>query len=140
MLIQVHVGKHVIGHAGLGKMHIFELYNPNIKREDFDLTDDLIFFMRNDPKFYRQEYHPFLQKFHRHCDADRRVSTKAFVPIVTKAFESYKDSFPVEGLEEKLSEENLQDVCEKLQAEETQFYHDEKNKKTETTDETKRTV
>ncbi len=121
-------------------MHIFELYNPNIKREDFDLTDDLIFFMRNDPKFYRQEYHPFLQKFHRHCDADRRVSTKAFVPIVTKAFESYKDSFPVEGLEEKLSEENLQDVCEKLQAEETQFYHDEKNKKTETTDETKRTV
>jgi hypothetical protein len=112
-------------------MKIFELYNPNIKREDFDLSDDLIFFMRNDPGFFRQEYHPFLNKFNRHCDAGRKVSTKAFIPIVKQAFDHYKNSFPVEGLEEQLSERDLEEICEKLLSEETTFYHEEKKKSTE---------
>ncbi len=120
-------------------MHIFELYNPNIKREEFDLSDDLVFFMRNDPQFYRKDYHPFLQKFNRHCDAGRTVTAKAFIPIVKHAFECYKNSFPVEGLEEKLSESDLKDICEKLQSEEHKFYHDEQDKKSEKTDEVKTT-
>ena len=120
-------------------MHIFELYNPNIKREDFDLADDLIFFMRNDPQFYRKDYHPFLQKFNRHCDAGRTVTAKAFVPIVKHAFECYKNSFPVEGMEEQLREKDLKDICEKLQSEETQFYHEEKEHQSEKKDEVKRT-
>ena len=120
-------------------MKIFELFNPSIKREEFDLTDDLIFFMRNDPQFYRKDFHPFQQKFIKHCDADRSVSPKAFIPIVKKAFETYKDMFPVEGLEDRLTEQNLQEICEKLQSEETNFYHDEKKKSTEKKDDTKRT-
>ena len=111
-------------------MKIFELYNPNMKREDFDLADDLIFFMRNDPKFYRQDYHPFMQKFNRHCDAGRQVSTKAFIPIVKHAFECYKNT---------LSNQDLEEVCEKLQTEEHNFYHEEKKKKTEKKDEIKTT-
>jgi hypothetical protein len=121
-------------------MKIFELYNPNLKRDDFDLNDDLIFFMRNDPQFYRTEYHPFLQKFNRHCDAGRAVSTKAFAPIVLKAFDHYRNTFPVEGLEEKLSNRDLEEVCDKLQGEETNFYHEEKRKATEKKDDTKRAI
>lgn len=120
-------------------MKIFELYNPNMKREEFDLTDDLVFFMRNDPQFYRQDYHPFIQKFNRHCDAGRRVTAKAFVPIVKHAFECYKNSFPVEGMEETLSDRDLEEICEKLQSEEHNFYHEEKKKKTEKKDEIKTT-
>lgn len=121
-------------------MRIYELYNPNLKREDFDLTDDLVFFMRNDPGFYRQQYDPFLQKFNRHCDAGRSVSAKAFIPIVKKAFESYKNSFPVEGMEQHLSNEDLEEICNKLQGEEANFYHEEKKKATEKKDDIKRTV
>ncbi len=121
-------------------MHIFELYNPNIKREDFDLGDDLTFFMRNDPKFYRQDYYPFLQKFNRHCDAGRTVTAKAFIPIVKHAFECYKNSFPVEGMEENLSEQDLEEICDKLQSEETKFYHEEKEKQSEKKDDIKRTI
>lgn len=118
-------------------MKIFELYNPNIKRGDFDLSDDLIFFMRNDPQFYRKDYHPFLQKFNRHCDAGRSVSPKAFIPIVKHAFECYKNSFPVEGMEEQLSNNDLREVCEKLQGEEQNFYHEGKKKSNEKRDEIK---
>ena len=121
-------------------MHIFELYSPNMKREDFDLHDDLIFFMRNDPAFYRKDYHPFLQKFNRHCDAGRSVSAKAFIPIVKHAFECYKNSFPVQGLEESLQDIDLKEICEKLSGEERQFYQEEKNRKAEKEHETKRTV
>jgi hypothetical protein len=121
-------------------MKIFELYNPNVKREDFDLADDLVFFMRNDPQFYRQDYHPFMQKFNRHCDAGRSVSAKAFMPVVKNAFERYKNSFPVEGMEDALTDQDLKEICEKLSGEETQFYHDGKNKKAEKDHEIKRTV
>lgn len=120
-------------------MKIFELFNPNIKREEFDLRDDLIFFMRNDPQFYRSQYHPFLQKFNRHCDAGRGVSPKAFIPIVKQAFESYKNTFPVEGMEETLKREDLEEVCDKLQGEETNYYHEQKKTATEKKDDTKRT-
>jgi hypothetical protein len=121
-------------------MKIFELFNPNIKREEFDLKDDLIFFMRNDPQFYRKDFHPFQQKFIKHCHADREVSPKAFAPIVQRAFDQYKDMFPVEGLEEKLTEQDLQEICKKLQSEETNFYHDEKRKATEKKDDIKRAI
>jgi hypothetical protein len=121
-------------------MKIFELFNPNTKREDFDLADDLIFFMRNDPQFYRGEYHPFLQKFNRHCDAGRSIKSNAFIPIVKKAFEHYQNTFPVEGMEEQLSAQDLEEVCDKLQGEETNFYHENKKKATEKKDDTKRAI
>jgi hypothetical protein len=121
-------------------MKIFELYNPNLKRDDFDLSDDLIFFMRNDPHFYRKEFHPFQQKFNRHCDAGRSVSAKAFSPIVQKAFDHYKNTFPVEGMEENLGRQDLEEICDKLLGEETNFYHEEKKKATEKKDDTKRAI
>jgi hypothetical protein len=121
-------------------MKIFELFNPNMKREEFDLHDDLIFFMRNDPKFYRSDYHPFQQKFNRHCNAGRSVSAKAFAPIVHKAFDQYKDMFPVEGLEDKLTERDMQEICEKLQGQETNYYHEDKKKTAEKKDDIKRAI
>ena len=121
-------------------MKIFELYNPNVKREDFDLADDLVFFMRNDPQFYRQDYHPFMQKFNRHCNAGRSVSAKAFMPIVKNAFERYKNSFPVEGMEDALTDQDLKEICEKLSGEETNHYHKEKKNTAEKKDDTKRAI
>jgi hypothetical protein len=118
-------------------MKIFELYNPNVKREDFDLVEDLAFFMRNDPQFYRQDYFPFLQKFNRHCDAGRTVTAKAFIPIVKRAFNAYQTSFPVEGLESSLSDNDLEEICERLQSEEAKFYHEEKQKNLENKNEVK---
>ena len=111
-----------------------------MKREDFDLHDDLIFFMRNDPQFYRKELHPFQQKFTRHCDAGRGVSSKAFEPIVKRAFDRYKDMFPVEGLEDKLTERDIQEICEKLQGEETNHSHKEKKNTAEKKDDIKRAI
>lgn len=130
MQIQVHAGKHVTGHAGHGNMKVFEIfgYKPEAPEPDFDLHDDLIFFMNNDPEFYRGEFYPFLVKFKRHCEGGRSVRAKAFEPMVTKAYDMYKNKFPVNELEENLSQHDLKDICEKIQGQSLKDYHDEKRK------------
>ena len=114
-------------------MKVYEVfgYTPERKEVDFDLQDDLMFFMNNDPEFYRKDYFPFLNKFKHHCDCGRSVSPKAFVPIVEKAYKNYLAKFPVQELDETLKENDLHDICEKLQHQELQNYHDEKDKQAE---------
>jgi hypothetical protein len=112
-------------------MKIFELFNQSKEESglDFDLQDDLIFFMNNDPDFYRKEFHPFLTKYNRHCDAGRQVSPKAFFPIVKKAYEEYQSKFQVEKLDADLSEDTLTGICEVLNGQCMQNYQEEKKKK-----------
>lgn len=120
-------------------MKIFELYTQKMNRDEFDLNDDLIFFINNDPEFYRKDYYPFIRRFKNHCDHDKEVKVSAFVPIVKKAFSHYQNTFPVQGLESKLKEDDLQEICEKLHGQEMEHYQNEKKKSTENKDDTKRT-
>ncbi len=119
-------------------MKIFELYTKQMNREDFDLNDDLIFFINNDPEFYRKDYYPFIRQFKKHCNQDREVKVSAFAPIVKKAFGHYQNTFPVRGLESNLSEADLREICEKLHGQELEHYH--KEKETEKKDDSTRTI
>jgi hypothetical protein len=123
--IQVQAGKLVIGHAGLGNMKIFELFSSDNKNNkiDFDLADDVIYFMNNDPNFYRKQYFPFLTKFQNHCDQGKQVSPKAFLPIVKRASEEYQKRFPIQGIEEAINDGQLQEICEKLHSQELANYN-----------------
>lgn len=114
-------------------MKIFELFGQQpLKPEvDFDLQDDLVFFINNDPEFYRRSYFPFINKFNQHCSAGRVAHPKAFAPIVVKAYKEYKNKFPVEGLEEELPVDQIENICEKLQNEQLEHYHKEQENKAE---------
>lgn len=111
-------------------MKIFELFNQseNESKLDFDLKDDLIFFMNNDPEFYRKDFHPFLNKYNRHCDAGRQVGSRAFFPLVKRAYEAYQNKFQVEELESELPESKLKEICEELNGQCRQNYQEEKQK------------
>lgn len=77
----------------------------------YDLMDDLMFFMNNEPEFYRKRYFPTMLKFDKFCKKGRSISPRGFEPLVKEAYEIYRNKFSqVEGLENKLSEE----ICEKL--------------------------
>lgn len=114
-------------------------FQPAQPKIDFDLHDDLMFFMNNDPEFYRQDYYPFLNKFKHHCNAGRTVTPKAFVKLVNRAYESYRQKFPLPELSETLEEDDLKEICEKLQTQENKNYEDEIKKKQEKKNETPRT-
>lgn len=114
-------------------MKVFEVFSPqNFKEEiDFDLQDDLIYFMNADPDFYRYQYFPLQTKFHQYCNAGKGVSPKAFKAVITKAYESYKKQFQLPTLEDTLNEDTLDEICEKLHNQELKHFQEQKQKKTE---------
>lgn len=77
----------------------------------YDLMDDLMFFMNNDPAFYRKKYFPTMLKFDKFCKEGRKVSPRGFEKLVKEAYTVYKNKFPVEGLEKELSEELCEKIC-----------------------------
>lgn len=115
-------------------MKVFEIFSQDIGTEgskiDFDLHDDLMVFMNNDPTFYRTKYFPFLEKFKKYCNAGKNVEPRAFKTIVAKAYEDYRKKFQVEELSDTLSDRDLEEICEKLQAKEVeQFRKDQEEQK-----------
>jgi len=114
-------------------MLIFEVFGPpHIQKEvDYDLPDDLIYFINADKDFYRQNYYPLQTKFHNHCGAGRSVNPMAFRNVIVKAYESYKKKFPLPQLEEQLSEEQVREICEKLHGQEFESFENEKKRKRE---------
>lgn len=79
-------------------MKIFEVSEfDSIKPEklDFDLADDLAFFIQNDPMFYRKEMYPVVVDFTSNAKAGRKSSPKIFVPVVKKAIKVYCTQFNI---------------------------------------------
>lgn len=103
-------------------MNINDLLNSEHKKAElgYDLRDDLVFFMHNDPDFYRQQYFPKMLKFDKHCKRGKKVLPQAFASLVKEAYNVYKNKFPVEGLEKELEEEMCNEICEYILEQETQ--------------------
>ena len=116
MKILVLVGKHVIGHVGHGEiMRIDELFDRNkFKKEDFDLKDDLIFYMNNSPEFYRKHYYPTICTFKECYDKDITVNPRAFSKLVEQAYKMYLKEFPVIGLNETLDKNIFEEICSEI--------------------------
>ena len=85
----------------------------------YDLKDDMMFFMNNDPDFYRKEYFPTMLKFKKYCKENKKVRPVAFQKMVEKAYSIYKEKFPVEGLEESLDKETCESLCNYIHETET---------------------
>ena len=101
------------------------------KKLDFDLADDLTFFMRNDPSFYRTSYFPLVSKFTNRCRKDSTPGPAFFKNIVTDAYKKYKEKFQVEALEEELSIDMLKEICTKIHKEEFEDFKKEQTYKEE---------
>ena len=112
-------------------MRIVEIFSQDIgkKELEFDLHDDLSFFMQNDPEFYRTEYFPFLTKFHRSYKAGNELSPAIFKKVVLTGFNQYKGKFPTEGLPSELPVEDLREICTKMYSEELKNCKDEQTPK-----------
>jgi len=96
-------------------MRIDELFNPdNFQLEDFDLKDDLIFFMNTEPNFYRKAYYPTMCTFKEYHDKGKNINPLSFKTLVEKAYKEYKKEFPVEGLENDISKEICEEICAEI--------------------------
>ena len=101
-------------------MRIFEIFdntqtNPEL---DYDIQDDLIYWINNDSMFYRKTYYPFAMKVHARFKHNKPVSAGAFASIVKSAYAAYKQQFPIPGQPDTLSDSDIREISVKLHNEE----------------------
>lgn len=118
-------------------MRIIDLFeNTNFKEEeflnkdkngvDYDLAEDLVFFMNHDDDIYRRKVYPTVAKCLEAIKQKKSVKPSIFKQAATECYNSYRNKYPIRALPNTLDEEICNEVCEKLFNEITD---DEDNKK-----------
>ena len=121
MPIQAHVGKHVIGHVGHGKMKINEIDKQLEKFKDVDFVDDLKFFMHNDPKFYRKVLYPVISELRTKIKSGSKCNEMEFLPCVKRAIPVYCQKFKItQSPKDIFDSEEIKDLALKMFHEEKQ--------------------
>jgi len=86
---------------------------------DFDIVDDLLQFINNDTTFYKEVFYPIVQKIENHHKYNLPINKALLVPVVKRAYDVYKDVYDLDQLPEKLSPEDLSDICNQLYQQES---------------------
>lgn len=81
---------------------------------DYDLVDDLVFFINHDTNFYREHAYPVIQKFALRCKKDKPPSSGIFKNVVRRAYLQYKEEYPSNNLSDQLNIDDLKLACDKL--------------------------
>jgi hypothetical protein len=77
-----------------------ESFKPKL---DFDVADDLLTFMRNDPQFYRKEYYPTMVALQKDVIEGNDVNFKEKLnPMIKKACGIYARRYDLPMLPEEL--------------------------------------
>lgn len=89
--------------------------NTNTEQEsgqEFDLMEDLLTFMRNDPIFYRKNYFPMIVKM---CDCAKKQKkfdkNRSILPIIKSGYKQYCEKY---GIRQKNAQYNKQNVISLL--------------------------
>ena len=75
---------------------------------EFDLADDLFFFINNDDDVYRRHVYPSMMKYKQNKGHDGQV---LFGDAVSRAYESYSKKYPIRQLPKTLPAEIQEQVC-----------------------------
>lgn len=104
-------------------MKLFELHDISTElagpKLDFDPLDDLAFFIRNDPEYYRREYYPLVAKLNDYTQAGKKCKDTAFSPCVKKAVKIYIKKFKIPHDANKIfTDDALENLAQKMFREE----------------------
>lgn len=85
---------------------------------DFDLVDDLLFYMNHDDDTYRRHTYPSIIKYKNAMDKGEETDHLLFGSAVTNAYKKYCEEFKEKRLPEQLPRNILNKVCHKLHSDE----------------------
>lgn len=99
---------------------IVEFHEPENNRFDFDVVDDVVTFMRNDPIFYRKQFFP---AFSRVADMHRQGKTvdqnKCLGNMVENALQSYCKKYKIaQQPDEVFNNDDREAIIDRIFAEE----------------------
>jgi hypothetical protein len=81
---------------------------------DYDLIDDLVFFLNNDDDVYRRCLLPAVHVFIDKQKADEETKYTIFKSAVAKGYKQYIKKYPIRELPSTLDTKVWRDVCKKL--------------------------
>lgn len=88
------------------------------KREiDFDLAEDLIYFMNNNDDVYRRHVYPSIAKCVESYKKKKGTKPNIFKSAVLDSYNSYIREFPIRELPQSLDEKLCQEICSKMHEE-----------------------
>lgn len=87
--------------------------------QEFDLVEDLLVFMRNDPIFYRKSYYPMvidmMKSIKRKNDVDKKNS---ILPVVKKGYDEYCKKYSINPKNSQYNKQNIFSLISKIYNEE----------------------
>lgn len=99
------------------------------KRElNYDLAEDLVFFMNNDDDTYRRHTYPSIINCLKHTESKKKSSPAIFEKAVQESYKSYLKKFPLRELPTDIEEKLCKETCEKIHEEVCQHISDGKYK------------
>lgn len=84
---------------------------------DYDLTEDLVFFMNNDDDVYRRTVYPSITKCINRLKANQNTTPSIFQDAVRESYKEYVQKFPIRELPEDINDKQLKEVCDKMHEE-----------------------
>jgi hypothetical protein len=81
---------------------------------DYDLCEDLVFFMHNDDDVYRRHVYPSINTCIKKSKSNQKFSPSVFTNAVRESYKSYIKQFPIRHLPAELDDEELTEVCKKM--------------------------
>jgi hypothetical protein len=96
------------------KGHTEEVIDKDKKKLDFDLAEDLVYFMHHNDDFYRKNFYPVLKMCKGSFDDGKNFSHRVFKPLINKAYESYKKEFPIRELEDELEPKFIERTAKQI--------------------------
>lgn len=91
---------------------------------DFDLVEDLAFFMHNDDDTYRRHVYPSISKCLDYTKHKKKTSPAFFKSAALESYKNYLKEYPIRELPDSLDEETCNKVCEKLHDEFKEHFSD----------------
>jgi exoribonuclease II len=95
---------------------------------NYDLIEDLAFFMHNDDDVYRRHLFPKVAQCIEGLKAKKQFSPMIFKSAVEESYKNYLKKFPIRQLPTSLDEELCSEVCKKLHDDFRKDYDDGKYK------------
>lgn len=85
---------------------------------DYDLSEDVVYFMNNDDDTYRRHVYPTIVKCLRQLEHKKQSKPSIFKTAALESYKNYIRKFPeIRELPDTLDEELTKSICDKLHEE-----------------------
>jgi hypothetical protein len=92
---------------------------------NYDLVDDLVYFMNNNDKVYRNQLYPVVVKCVAALKSKKSFNSAIFKSAVINSYNEYTREYPIKELPDELDTKILVKVCKQLKADILEHYQEE---------------